>query len=64
MLVAVTRSGWIAIFLATLMVGSPAVLPLACVLLLPAWLVVTGQPEMIVEPSPDGGEGTREKRRD
>ena len=50
-LVAVTRSGWIAIFMATLMVGDPAILPLACIMVLPAWLVVTGRPEMIVEPA-------------
>ena len=48
MLVAVTRSGWLAIFMAALMVGDPAVIPLLVIIVLPAWLVVTGRPEMIV----------------
>ncbi len=51
-LVAVTRSGWLSIFMVGLMLGSPATIPLAVVLVLPAWLVVTGRPEMVVEPSP------------
>ena len=55
-LVAVTRSGWLAIFMATLMVGDPAILPLACIMVLPAWLVVTGRPEMIVEPANGGSD--------
>ena len=55
-LVAVTRSGWLAIFMATLMVGDPAILPLACIMVLPAWLVVTGRPEMIIEPANGGSD--------
>jgi len=51
-LVAVTRSGWLSIFMAVLMVGQPAFLPLACILVLPAWLVVTGRPTMLI-PSED-----------
>ncbi len=47
-LVAVTRSGWLALFMAALMVSDPSILPLLCVIILPAWLVVTGRPEMIV----------------
>jgi H+/Cl- antiporter ClcA len=50
-LVAVTRSGWLSIFMVGLMLGSPATIPLAVVLVLPAWLVVTGRPEMVVKPS-------------
>ena len=52
-LVAVTRSGWLAIFIAALLVGDPAILPLVCIIVLPAWLVVTGRPEMIIEPTSD-----------
>jgi H+/Cl- antiporter ClcA len=50
-LLAVTRSGWMAIFMAALMVGDPAILPVLTVIVLPAWLLVTGRPEMVVEPS-------------
>ena len=32
-----------------LLVGDPAILPLLCVIVLPAWLVVTGRPEMVVK---------------
>ena len=52
-LVAVTRSGWLSIFMVALMLGSPATIPLAVVLVLPAWLVVTGRPEMVVTPRRD-----------
>ncbi len=48
-LVAVTRSGWIALFMGGLLVGDLSILPLLCVIILPAWLVVTGRPEMVVE---------------
>jgi hypothetical protein len=53
-LVAVTRSGWLAIFMAALMIGDPVLLPELVVIVLPAWLVVTGRPEMVVtnEPKP------------
>ena len=44
-----TRSGWLAIFMGGLMVGDPSLLPLLAVVVLPAWLVVTGRPEMVVE---------------
>ena len=43
-LVAVTRSGWIALFMGGLLVGDLSILPLLCVIVLPAWLVVTGDP--------------------
>ena len=48
-LVAVTRSGWLALFMAALMVNDPNILPLLCVVILPAWLVVTGKPEMVAK---------------
>ena len=49
-LVAVTRSGWLAVFMAGLMVGDATVLPELVVIVLPAWLVVTGRPEMVIKP--------------
>jgi H+/Cl- antiporter ClcA len=48
-IVAVTRSGWLAIFMAAVMVDSVALIPLLCIIVLPAWLVVSGRPEMIVQ---------------
>jgi H+/Cl- antiporter ClcA len=50
MLVAVTRSGWMALFMAALMVGHPELTPMLCIIVLPAWLVVTGRPEMVAPP--------------
>jgi H+/Cl- antiporter ClcA len=54
-LVAVTRSGWLSLFMAALMVGGTDMLPILCVVILPAWLVVTGRPEMIVKRPPMPG---------
>jgi len=51
-LVAVTRSGWLALFMGELMIGDPAILPVLAVIVLPAWLVVTGRPEMVVRAEP------------
>ncbi|MFL5727352.1 MAG: ion channel protein [Chloroflexota bacterium] len=51
LLVAVTRSGWLAIFMGALMVGDPAILPVLAVIVLPAWLLVTGRPQMVVRPA-------------
>jgi H+/Cl- antiporter ClcA len=48
-LVAVTRSGWLALFMGELMIGDPTILPVLAVVVLPAWLVVTGRPEMVVK---------------
>jgi H+/Cl- antiporter ClcA len=49
-LVAVTRSGWLALFLAAFMVGEAQLMPILCIAILPAWLVVTGRPEMVITP--------------
>ena len=48
MLLAVGRDGWIAVFVAVVISGSIAALPVLCLALLPVWLVVTKAPEMIV----------------
>jgi H+/Cl- antiporter ClcA len=53
MLVAVTRSGWLALFMAALMIGHPELTPMLVIIVLPAWLVVTGRPEMIAPPRPE-----------
>ncbi|MFE6364182.1 ion channel protein [Streptomyces sp. NPDC057806] len=45
-LLAVTRQGWVSLFVAAVLVASPSVLALLCIASLPAWLLVTGRPQM------------------
>ncbi|MFF2326774.1 MULTISPECIES: ion channel protein [unclassified Streptomyces] len=45
-LLAVTRQGWLSLFTAAVLAGDAGVLPVLCVASLPAWLLVTGQPQM------------------
>ncbi|MET9144165.1 ion channel protein [Streptomyces sp. NPDC004042] len=46
MLLAVTRQGWVSLFTAAVLVSSPTLLSLLCLASLPAWLLVTGRPQM------------------
>ncbi|WP_190181465.1 ion channel protein [Streptomyces naganishii] len=46
MLLAITRQGWVSLFTAAVLVASPTILALLCVASLPAWLLVTGRPQM------------------
>jgi H+/Cl- antiporter ClcA len=46
MLLAVTRQGWLSLFTAAVLVASPTILALLCIASLPAWLLVTGRPQM------------------
>ena len=46
MLLAITRQGWISLFVAAVLVASPGIIALLCVASLPAWLLVTGRPQM------------------
>jgi H+/Cl- antiporter ClcA len=50
-LLAITRSGWLAIFMGIALVPDPQLLPVICIAALPAWLVVTGRPIMQVAPA-------------
>ncbi|MEF9883699.1 ion channel protein [Streptomyces sp. P9-A4] len=45
-LLATTRQGWISLFTAAVLAASPAMLALLCVASLPAWLLVTGRPQL------------------
>ncbi|MGW3986154.1 ion channel protein [Streptomyces sp. NPDC004830] len=45
-LLAITRQGWVSLFVAAVLVASPSILPLLCIASLPAWLLVTGRPQM------------------
>ncbi|SNX63010.1 H+/Cl- antiporter ClcA [Streptomyces sp. TLI_55] len=46
MLLAITRQGWVSLFTAAVLVASPAIIALLCFASLPAWLLVTGRPQM------------------
>jgi chloride channel protein, CIC family len=45
-LVAVTRSGWLSLFMGVAVTGDINLLPLLCLVVLPVWLLATGRPEM------------------
>ncbi|MFD0021863.1 ion channel protein [Streptomyces sp. NPDC058382] len=45
-LLAVTRQGWLSLFTAAVLASDMALLPMLCVASLPAWLLVTGRPQM------------------
>ncbi|MHA5050366.1 ion channel protein [Streptomyces sp. SD15] len=45
-LMAVSRQGWISLFTASALGADPAVLPLLVLAAVPAWLLVTGKPQM------------------
>ncbi|MFG2607548.1 ion channel protein [Streptomyces sp. NPDC048514] len=46
MLLAITRQGWVSLFTAAVLVTSPAIIAVLCIASLPAWLLVTGRPQM------------------
>lgn len=43
-----SRDGWIALFIAVVVVGDISVLAVLCVVILPVWLLVMGAPKMLV----------------
>ncbi|WP_308797636.1 ion channel protein [Agromyces silvae] len=49
-LLVVTRDGWMALFLAAAVTGDLALLPWFCVIVLPAWLLVSRAPEFRIIP--------------
>jgi len=50
---AVSRNGWMALFIAAAVTASVPLLTVLCLAILPAWLLVTRAPEMIAEPAPN-----------
>lgn len=44
----VTRDGWLSIFMAAVVVPNTTLLPLLCIVMLPAWLLLAGKPMMMV----------------
>lgn len=45
-LLAITRTGWLSLFTAAVLASDMNLLPLLCVASLPAWLLVTGRPQI------------------
>ncbi|NDO83265.1 ion channel protein [Citrobacter sp. NCU1] len=43
----VTRDGWLSLFMAAVVVPDATLLPLLCIVMLPAWLLLAGKPMMI-----------------
>ncbi len=48
LVLAIARDGWIALFVAVAVTADVTTLPILCVALLPAWLLVARAPEMLV----------------
>ncbi|MER5257615.1 ion channel protein [Streptomyces sp. NPDC002855] len=48
-LLATTRQGWLSLFTAAVVVMDLSLIPVLCVAALPAWLLVTGRPEMLIK---------------
>ncbi|EEW7545672.1 ion channel protein [Escherichia coli] len=44
----VTRAGWLSLFMAAVVVPNTTLLPLLCIVMLPAWLLLAGKPMMMV----------------
>ncbi|HFU0047063.1 TPA: ion channel protein [Escherichia coli] len=44
----VTRDGWLSLFMAAVVIPNTTLLPLLCIVMLPAWLLLAGKPMMMV----------------
>ncbi|WP_159867760.1 MULTISPECIES: ion channel protein [unclassified Raoultella] len=53
MTLVVTRDGWLSLFMAAVVVPDTTLLPLLCMVMLPAWLLLAGKPLMIAKKRPD-----------
>lgn len=47
MVLVVTRDGWLSLFMAAVVVPDTTLLPLLCIVMLPAWLLLAGKPMLI-----------------
>jgi len=50
LMLVVTRDGWLSLFMAAVVVPDTTLLPLLCIVMLPAWLLLAGKPVMIARP--------------
>ncbi|MEV6329682.1 ion channel protein [Streptomyces sp. NPDC051909] len=53
LVLATTRQGWVSLFIAAVIAASPAMIPLLVLASLPAWLVVTGRPQLELDKNGD-----------
>lgn len=53
MTLVVTRDGWLSLFMAAVVVPDTTLLPLLCMVMLPAWLLLAGKPLMMIKRRPD-----------
>ncbi|MEU8622417.1 ion channel protein [Streptomyces sp. NPDC048623] len=53
LVLATTRQGWVSLFIAAVIASSPAMIPLLVLASLPAWLVVTGRPQLELDEKGD-----------
>ena len=47
-LLAISRQGWLSMFLTASLVADLRMLPILAIVILPAWLLVTGRPQMLI----------------
>ena len=47
LMLVVTRDGWLSLFMAAVVVPDTTLLPLLCIVMLPAWLLLAGKPMMV-----------------
>ncbi|MEN0614200.1 ion channel protein [Klebsiella indica] len=47
LMLVVTRDGWLSLFMAAVVVPDATLLPLLCIVMLPAWLLLAGKPLML-----------------
>lgn len=52
MVLAIARDGWLSLFMAVIVVPDITLLPIMVVAILPAWLLLTGKPEMLIRLEP------------
>jgi H+/Cl- antiporter ClcA len=50
LLLATTRQGWLSLFMAVVVVPDITLIPVMTIAMLPAWLLVTGRPQMQLQP--------------
>jgi H+/Cl- antiporter ClcA len=48
-LLAITRAGWLSLFMAVVIVSQTDLIPILTLIMLPAWLLVTGKPQMLMK---------------
>lgn len=50
MVMAISRDGWVSLFIASVVVGDVSLIPVLLLATLPTWLLLAGRPQMVIEP--------------